>query len=261
MSTSEIMRALNLSRVASSTWSMQVDRSLCIGRPDAKHLSGGACTAILVDAMQQHTTKPVIQASVQFIRAPFVDETIEIQPHVHRPGRSIDIVTAQMFSGQKACTHLMASFGQRDNAQEIQWTPFPNVPHPDTCKPLPFVRADAGDLHTLLDVRIAGAPKNGHLKFWVRTPEPNAAVDPRFLALIADYLPEAIHFNLGTPMGATSLDNSFRMIANEPTGWVMCEVELCGIQNGVFHGSICIFAENGKLLAQGAQSGVIRSVL
>ena len=53
MSADTIMNLLSLKAEPDEIWSMGVDRQLCLGPPDAKHLSGGACTAILIDALEQ----------------------------------------------------------------------------------------------------------------------------------------------------------------------------------------------------------------
>lgn len=260
MSADKILEHLDLAERGSGTWSMRVHRSLCLGPVDAKHMSGGACAAVLIDALQTVSSKPLIQGNVQFWRAPAAAERVDINIWHHRPGRSIDVAMAQMSVGNEPCAHIMASCGRRSDDISFQWTHPIDAPRPDACEPLAFIRADENDLHTFLDVRQAGMPQNGRLNFWVRTPAADTARDARFLALIADYLPEAIHGNIGRPAGATSLDNSIRIMGATYADWVYCEVQLDAIRNGVFHGFIEIFAQDGTLLAKGAQSGVVRAI-
>jgi acyl-CoA thioesterase len=142
------------------------------------------------------------------------------------------------------------------------WTPPPRHAAPEDCPPLPFIRADAGDLHTYLDVRLdpaSLAERDGRLVWWVRAPD--ADVCPAaFLAVVADYLPEAIHFNLGRPAGAVSLDNTLRIVRTAPAEWLLCQTQLSAIGAGVFHGRVEIFTPDGRLMAIGAQSGLVRDI-
>ena len=90
------MNLLRLKAESDETWSIGVDRRLCLGPPDAKHLSGGACSAILIDTLEQVTGKPLIQASAQFFKAPKVNDTVTVSLDHHKPGRSIDMATASL---------------------------------------------------------------------------------------------------------------------------------------------------------------------
>ncbi|MEL6825308.1 MAG: thioesterase family protein [Pseudomonadota bacterium] len=258
MSADKILAQLDLAATEPGIWSLEVDRTLCIGPAGAKHMSGGACTAALIDAAEKMTSKPLIQAGIQFFQAPAAGDPVTIKRLGHKPGRSVDIAIVQMSVGDSVCAHMTGSFGRRNGDDPIQWTRPPDLPGPGDCEPLPFIRADAHDLHTFLDVRMAGAPQNGQLNFWVRAPRDGLSTQARFLALIADYLPEALHFNLGRSVGAVSLDNCISILGEGPAEWVLCQVALDGIRNGIFHGSVKIFAEHGTLLARGSQSGLVR---
>ena len=260
MSADLILGMLDLDHGDQNGWFKRVGRRLCLGKPGAKHMSGGACTAILVGALEHHTGKPLIQANTQFFQTPGANEEIEITLWAHRPGRSIDLAAAQMTSNGHVCAHIMGSFGARASSAAAQWSHAPDVQPPERCEPLPFIRADEGDLHTLLDIRMASAPEQGQLRFWARAREAGDGIDSRFLALVADFLPEAIHFNIGQPAGATSLDNAIRVVRRIPTDWILCSVQLSAVQGGLFHGSVDLYAGSGELLATGAQSGVVRPI-
>nr|WP_070959402.1 acyl-CoA thioesterase domain-containing protein [Hyphomonas sp. Mor2] len=257
MGADTIMNLLRLKAESNETWSIGVDRRLCLGPPDAKHLSGGACSAILVDALEQVTGKPLIQASAHFFKAPKVDDIVTVSLDHHRPGRSIDMATAVMTYAAEPHVRLSGSFGTRHNMGDYQWTPDVEFTPPEKSAEIPFARADPGDLHTTLDMRLAAAPRNGRLVFWVRTPSQPMAAPARFLALIADYLPEAIHLSIGRPVGAMSLDNSLRVVGNQLTEWTLCVTQLEAIQRGIFHGRMTLLSERGELLATASQSGVV----
>ncbi len=258
MSADTVMDLLTLTAEDDETWSLCVDRRLCLGPPEAKHLSGGACTAILVDALEQVTGKPLIQASAQFLATPNFNENATVEVDRHKPGRSIDIATATLSCSGQPQVLLSGSFGARRNVVEHQWTRPPEVPPPETCKEIGFVRADPGDLHTVLEMRLAARPWQGSMAFWVRTPNQSKTSPARFLALIADYVPEAIHMNIGRPAGATSLDNSIGVTGERLTEWVLCVTQLDAIKQGIFRGRMGIFSERSELLATASQSGIVR---
>lgn len=257
MSADAILNLLRLKAEPDETWSIRVDRRLCLGPPGAKHLSGGACSAILIDALEQATGKPLIQASAQFLNAPSVDDIITVRLEHHRPGRSIDMASASLMTAGAPQVRLSASFGTRRDIGDYQWKRDIEVASPEESTDIPFVRADPGDLHTVLEMRLAAEPRDGRLLFWVRSPNQPITSPARFLALIADYLPEAIHFSIGRPAGAISLDNSIRVISNQLTEWILCVAQLEAIQRGIFHGRMTLVSQRSEILATASQSGVV----
>lgn len=246
--------------------SIAAHRALCVGPPDAKHMSGGACFASLLAALEAEHQRPVIQASAQFVAAPAEGTSATVTTHTLMSGRSIAQARAalQVDGGDRVL--VQASLGRRPGVGTHEWTRMPDVPDPEHCGPIPFVREYAGDLHTYLDMRLAtdfereGA--RGQMAFWIRAPEAVAggSLPSAFLALAADYLPESIHFNIGRPAGATSLDNTLRIIARPVTEWVLCVTQLDAIEAGLFHGRMGLHARDGALIATAAQSGVVRLI-
>ena len=109
-------------------------------------------------------------------------------------------------------------------------------------------------------MRIAEDPRgvsDGTMRFWIRTPDSHG-VTSLFVVLVADYIPEATHFNIGRRAGAISLDNVVRIVCLEPTEWMLCETQLLGIQSGLVHGRMHLFAQSGTLMAVAGQSAVVR---
>ncbi len=239
---------------------LNAHRSLCVGPPDAKHMSGGACFAAVLGALEAEHDRPVIQASTQFVAAPALGATATIHTQTLMQGRSVTQARATLRVDADDRAITSASLGSRPDIGTHQWAAAPDVPHPDDCGPIPFVRQDDGDLHTHLDMRLAtdfttGTP-HGEMAFWIKAPD--AGITTAFLALAADYLPESIHFNIGRPAGATSLDNTLRIADRRDTDWVLCVAQLDAIQSGLFHGRMALYARDGALLAVAAQSGVVR---
>ena len=56
---------------------------------------------------------------------------------------------------------------------------------------------------------------------------------------------------------STSLDNTLRIRCLVPTRWCLLDARIHGLASGFFHGEMCIFAEDGTLLATASQSGIL----
>jgi acyl-CoA thioesterase II len=241
-------------------WQMHAHRNLCLGPPEGKHLSGGSALASVVTLLEGETQRALIQASAQFRASPIADGPFEIAMTRLQNGRSISQAVATVLIDGNEAAIITASLGSRPSVGDFTWAAAPIVAPPDACPPVPFVRIDDGDLHSCLDILLAGDPRAnpaGHAQFWIgydgESPVPGA-----FLTMIADYLPEAIHMNIGRRAGAVSLDNVIRIITRAATPWLLCDIALEAISNGLFHGRMAIYAQDGTLLATASQSGVVR---
>ena len=115
---------------------------------------------------------------------------------------------------------------------------------------------DENDQHSHMDFRHV-SKNGGTMIFWAKAPR-DRAIKSSDLALVADYLPEAVHGALGVAAGAVSLDNELRVIKREQSDWLLCVTELSTVTNGLFHGRMSIFSEAGSLVGLASQSGVVR---
>ena len=73
--------------------------------------------------------------------------------------------------------------------------------------------------------------------------------------MFADFLPGA----LPETRGSSSLDNTLRIRSLKPTRWCLLDTQIHGYANGLFHGEMQIYAEDGTLLATASQSGTMPS--
>ena len=78
------------------------------------------------------------------------------------------------------------------------------------------------------------------------------------LAIMADHVPSGVGHALGRNAGGNSLDNTIRFLTIVPTEWVLCEVTISGVANGVAHGAMRLFAQDGRLMATASQSMILR---
>jgi acyl-CoA thioesterase II len=241
-------------------WRFTVSRAIALGPPDAKHASGGSILDAAIHALEKTCARPLIQANATFLKAPRVGETCSIEVSLRQEGRAISIAEALVSQDGESAATIQATLGARPSELAFQWESAHPAADPDDCAPIPFVRADPGDLHTELEMRLISGPGDhecGRMAFWLKalTHKPlNAA----FLAIAADYAPEAIHLAIARKAGAVSFDNTLRIVKLAPTDWIRCETRLAAIHGGHFHAGMHIFARDGTLLATAAQSGVVR---
>jgi acyl-CoA thioesterase II len=262
MSAGYIRSLITPEQIEDARWSMAAHRHLCLGPEAGKHLSGGSMLASVVSVLEGAIRRPLIQAHAQFLAAAKADAAYDIVIVSRQDGRSITQVMVEIRQDQRVLAYISAALGARQGTEKVVWETYPQSPAPEDCVRVPFVREGSGDLHSFLDMRLAFDPRfapQGRAQFWVRT-ESDLPIDAAFIVQIADYLPEALHLNLGRPVGATSLDNMIRIIAKEATPWLLCDIQLSAIHDGLFHGAMTIYSQLGCLLALANQSGVVQRI-
>lgn len=257
MSAEETIVRLRPARAAGG-FEIAADRALCLGPPEGKHMSGGSCVAAMLLALIEDTKRLPVSVSAHFF-APRSGATANIRTEALKAGRTITLARADMRVGEALSVTLSASLAPLFPGAVEQAIPIPNTKPPHVCQRIPFVREDAGDLHTHLDMRLIIAGE-GFMASWVKAPEADDAGAFAFLAMIADYLPEALHLSLGRRVGAVSFDNQIRFVSPRLTEWVRCATTLDAVADGRFHGHMHIFDEAGRLLAVASQSGRVREL-
>jgi acyl-CoA thioesterase II len=243
-------------------WEMTAHRHLCLGPSGAKHQSGGSTVASVITVLEAATQRPLIQAGAQFFGSPRAGEQFQIEVRRRQDGRTITQAVAVVIASGVEVAFVSASLGARKDLGEYNWEVMPVAPPPADCPRVPFVRQEEGDLHSHLDVRLALDPRinpQGRAQFWVAA-DSTESIPAAFLVQVADYLPEALHMKMGRPVGATSLDNVVRIVQRKPTPWLLCDIQLAAVLEGVFHGRMTMFSQDGTLLACASQSGVVREI-
>ena len=98
---------------------------------------------------------------------------------------------------------------------------------------------------------------DGRMSFWVRSLEDHVP-DPSLLAVFADFAPAGVAAAFGRAGGGNSIDNTLRILGQPTTPWILCDIQIAGSSRGVAHGAINLFSEDGRLVAIGTQSVIIR---
>ena len=98
---------------------------------------------------------------------------------------------------------------------------------------------------------------DGRSALWVRLPR-ELDRSAAGLAIVADWVPSGIGQALGRWAGGNSLDNTIRILDLVPTDWVLADIQVHGIAKGFGHGRVHLWSEDGRLMATGSQSLIVR---
>lgn len=228
-------------------------------------LFGGCGLAAAVAALEAATDRPLVWAAAQFLsyaRPPAVLD-IEVTPVV--VGRSVTQARAVGRVDDDEVLTVNAALGGRPAKAVGSWAVPPDVRPASDC-PMRELRADHGEgimsrvENRLADARgldqLDGTPGSGRSAVWARVPglEASAAT----LGVLGDWVPFGIGQALGRQRGGTSLDNTLRIVRIVPTAWVLLDIRVHAVANGVGHGLVHLWAEDGSLLATASQSTIVR---
>ena len=84
------------------------------------------------------------------------------------------------------------------------------------------------------------------------------AVDACMLALAADHVASGIAGATGQHAGGNSLDNTIRYGRIIPCEWILCDIQIDMMLNGIVHGRMNLFSPDGVLMATASQSMIKR---
>ena len=233
----------------------------CVGLRDQRFLFGGVGSALCIETLRQTLGREVCAFALQFVEPTRSGEDLRLEV-VRANGRAFQQAAIEGRVGDRLVLAGLASLGSIPHGLALDSPPMPQTPPPLDC-PLALGHAHAHeDAHSRMEIRLARgrygvfskAPPSGdrHVLFWMRPA--NGPLHVTHLAMAADFLPSTASDAFATRAGGSSLDNSFRLIDLAPTDWALCHLAIRGAHDGVAHGSVEIWAQDGRLMALGSQS-------
>lgn len=246
---------------------LPITAALCVGPPQKRFMFGGVGLAAGISAMERFCKHQIIWATAHYYS--FIRELQELSLEVQIAATSAHMVHASVTAQAdgKLVFRGTGALGRQPSVNSHRWLSARDVPPPEVCPVGHHWRGDNGGLHGRLEIRVAkgrygrdriGAPEpDGRLVLWVRAKEmPN--VNAQLLAIAADLLPNGVGNALGLNAGGSSIDNTLRVVRIRPTTWILAEIFIQTVEQGIAHGEVRLFTESGELLAIASQSLVVR---
>ena len=250
-------------------WFLPLTQALCVGPSSDAFMFGGVGLAAAIGAMERTCQRPVIWATAQYLSYARPPSVVDLDVWVPAAGRHTSQAQVIAHVGDKEILTVNAALGSRPSPFSHQWVRAPAVPPPEACGESDRRNHGREDLHSQIEVRVAagrhwgptgddtGLSEDGRLILWIR-PRGGHPVDSAMLAIMADHVPSGIGNALGKNAGGSSLDNTIRFRRIVATEWVLCDIQIHGVDGGFGHGSMRLFARDGELMATASQSMILR---
>lgn len=246
-------------------WVLPVVRGICVRH--GGFLFGGCGLGAAVVALEAVCERQLVWATAQYLSYARSPDMLDVDVTVPVAGNHSSQARASGHVGDREIFTVNAALGRRPLDVEGVWALRPSVPPPDECPLAPMMDGGAGTIHSRVEIRIArgrygtdrdGTPSDdGRSALWIRIPEglePSAAA----LTIIADWMPSGISHALGRWAGGNSLDNTIRIVDVVPSEWILCDIRVMAIRHGFGHGQIHLWSDDGRLMATGSQSFIVR---
>jgi acyl-CoA thioesterase-2 len=254
---------LGLTRVDETTWSFVVTERLIT---PGHFLYGGAGLAAGLAALEEASARATVWGCAQYLTHAPTNATVTLSTELAVVGRHVTQARCVAHvDGQQILT-VNAALGSGELSSPTPWATMPDVPGPLDCPPRHLPLAMGANLFAHVESRTAlgrtpdeldGTPGSPVSALWVRLPghlEPSAAT----LAIFGDYVSGGAMEPMGQRTMGRSLDNTLRVATLEPTEWVLIEIHMHALHDGMGQGTAFLWSENGTLLATASQSFVAR---
>lgn len=247
----------------------KITANLCSPR---QSLYGGAGLAIAIACLEAECQRPVVMATTQFIGQSHPGQILNTDVSVGKSGNNFTQASCQSNVGDDLILATQASLGFPKGNLDHQWNNIlDDLPKPSDCdQAMAGLHAESSIL-SRFEVRPIDGPRpfmqvgsnpqlltgNPRSLFWGRIPE-CAEINAASLSILADIAPSVCTSFMGQFVIGSSLDNTIRMVRTKPTEWLLCEVEVHSLVDGVGHTTQRMWTETGELLAIATQSFIAK---
>ncbi len=239
--------------------------------------NGGYIAAILAKAAEHaaaDTNKPLRSLTIHFLRPP-QEGPAHVETVVERVGRTLTTVTARLIQNGKLQALATAAHAVPHEMDGFVHVKMPDVRPPGECatREHPTDR-DMPSLHDRYEQRFAIGPapfseeartREARTGGWIRLREPRPW-DTAEVAAISDAWPPAVFASRDMPPtsgGVPTVDLTVHILAPEalaslkPDAFLLVDFTTRAVQGGYLEEDGEIWSEDGRLLAQARQVGVV----
>lgn len=219
---------------------------------------GGATASAVVEAIEATCEQPLAWATTQFQRRIEPGATVELTVTKDVERRRLVQCRVEATVAGETVVRALGAAAERAPDPLTWGGGMPSVAPPGESRPLAFREGwMASGFPSRFEWRLArgrlfadadpGPNEDGHASVWVRWPghELGGAASQAYFSDLGMATADSAVASAGR--GGVSLDNTLRVVATEPTGWMLLD---CSIRAhvGVAHVEIAVWAESGALL-------------
>jgi acyl-CoA thioesterase-2 len=243
-----------------SVWELPVTLDIAGGRGQ---LFGGCGFGAGIEIVEHLFGRPAAWATGQFVSGAFPPEIIRLEARTMAGGRRFTQAEVVGTIGDRRFMTMLAALGQRRFDGAVSSLAMPAVTGPADSEPHEFEPDDTGSRFIARLERRSARPvgasgvgagtKSGTCHYWVRL-DGIAGGCSLALTIVADLVPMALSEIIGRPTFGSSLDNTMRFVARSTDEWVLAEMQVESVLDGVGHVSTRLWTPGGTLLALGSQT-------
>jgi acyl-CoA thioesterase-2 len=227
-------------------------------------LYGGSGIAAAAAAAEAATGRPLVWITTQFVANVGPGVELDIAVEITVAARATSQTLVRITHGEVLVMLATTAHTERPPGQVAVWGEMPAMPTPEDCEPFVFPHPSGpeGSFMDRLERRVepGWADRRDGLRMWVRSHDLPVG-SPASQAYVADIVPMGITNGLGLPPGATSLDNTLRVIHGDDGDgdWVLLDVVPEALRRSIGHGRVQLWRRDGALLGIASQTCIIRT--
>ncbi|MDA3039129.1 MAG: thioesterase family protein [Actinomycetota bacterium] len=243
-------------------WRLPVTEGLCGGRGN---LYGGCGLAAVIEAAEGAVGKPTAWATCQFVGGAKPPDIIDLEVEVLATGHYMSQARVTGFVDGNLFLTALAALGRRPSIAEGTWEKMPIVPPPDQCSSRKLANEERrGGLRPRIDERTAtiapdgfmAADGEGNSALWATLPGGVPAYASA-LAIVGDDVSAGVNAVVLNDVRARSIDNTIRVVSPQACDWVLADIKIHAVTEGLGHGRVNLWSPSGHLLAVTEQSGLV----
>ncbi|MCW2838918.1 MAG: thioesterase family protein [Aeromicrobium sp.] len=229
-----------------------------LGKPNGGYL----LAAMLRGLGEEMRADDPLVAAVTYLASP-VTGPAQLRTSVLRRGRRVQTGTASLWEGDRHVAEMTASFGPRTDGPTLELGTPPDLPAPDACfDPRGQAGMPEGGIFDRLDYRLASAPGwavgrpsgDPSVVLWQRLRDGRTIDFPALAFLCDSFAPPVLELGDHSSMTVQLTVHLHRL---PRPGWIATRLQTRHLVNG-FHEEDCeLWDEDGNLLAQSRQLGII----
>lgn len=241
---------------------LPVTQSLCT---PFGFLYGGSGIAACAVAATAVARRPLVWITTQYVANAKPGDVVHFDVTVVVEGKATTQTHVHGTVDGRTILHATTAHTVRPEGDLHWWGEMPEVTPPEQCSPLvlPFDRLTEGSFVERMERYVVPElPElipQGRAAMWVRVPGWPIG-SPASQGFVADIIPFALALASNQPPGGTSLDNTIRIVLEDPTDdWILLDIESEGLHRSIGCGRVRLWRRDGTLIGVGSQSAIIRT--